>query len=141
MGPASIPTLRRATAGTLLVLAVGVGLAPAKALAGCDHAAAVDGGNGPGHFESLATAGALPKSPRGTGGKAPCSGPTCSDAPHAPPAPAPMDLGTVVEWGYLADVVTIPTPRPSLLPTSSAPVRPGHLGASVFHPPRSLAHL
>ena len=141
MGPVPIPKPRRVTAGGLLALALCIGLAPARAVAGCDHDAAVGGGFGPGHFELLAKAGALPRSPRSPGGKAPCSGPTCSDAPHAPPAPTTMVPGTPADWGCLAAIVTIPAPPPAELPTSPATSHPQHVGATVFHPPRCGAGL
>jgi hypothetical protein len=113
----------RWSAGALVALVAGSFCAPEASAAGCDHPTTLDGPAG--HFELLAKAGALPKLPRRPA-SVPCSGPTCSNAPHAPSAPAP-----------LAESLAISEARPSYdMPNPSA-ARPLHRGPSVFHPPRT----
>ncbi|HWE40213.1 MAG TPA: hypothetical protein VG406_26915 [Isosphaeraceae bacterium] len=130
----SLGSVARWSAGALVALVAGSFCAPEASAAGCDHPTTLDGPAG--HFELLAKAGALPKLPRRPA-SVPCSGPTCSNAPHAPSAPAPLVTLPTGEWGCLAESLAISEARPSYdMPNPSA-ARPLHRGPSVFHPPRT----
>ncbi|HWE39794.1 MAG TPA: hypothetical protein VG406_24810 [Isosphaeraceae bacterium] len=95
-----------------------------------------------GHFDRLRHAGAIPRQPAGDSPMptAPCSGPSCSRQPVAPPAPPPMTPGWRVESWCCLDLVLVPAPSPSRpRPTSEPGARPRHLGPTIFHPPRTPA--
>jgi hypothetical protein len=117
-----------------MALVAGALAAPEAKAAGCDHPTTLGGPAG--HFEMLAKAGALPKVPRRPA-SIPCSGPTCSNAPHAPSAPAPLVTPPTAEWGYLAENPEISGARPSYHAPDPSSARPLHRGPSVFHPPRN----
>jgi hypothetical protein len=98
----------------------------------------VAGPHDPLGFNLLATPGSEDQSDPVDPFDGPCSGPTCSKAPAAPmPAPmAPPSAPTSVSWAFWAEEV--PTSPIPLGPprTDEAAVRPAHLAAGVFHPPR-----
>lgn len=67
----------------------------------------------------------------------PCSGPHCSQAPVAPPAPVPANpLPTYPEWGCAFDGLLIAPPDATALLPGQRASRPVPLPSDIFHPPR-----
>lgn len=130
----SLGSIVRWSAGALMALAAGLVCAPEAKAAGCDHPTTIGGPAG--HFELLAKAGALPKVPKRPT-QVPCSGPTCSNAPHAPTSPIPSITLPTGEWGCLGECLATAPPRPSYESPDPTSARPSHRGPSIFHPPRN----
>jgi hypothetical protein len=89
-----------------------------------DLAALAEGG------ETAAPAGGAPERP------GPCSGPSCSRRPAAPPAPVVSAPSDSESWACLC--TPIEHPACGSLPSSlrEIPVRPSHDGPSLLRPPR-----
>jgi hypothetical protein len=105
------------------LLALVVCFAPAEARAGC----------GDGQMPLHAAPAAPAPQPRPL---PPCSGPTCSRLPLAPPAVPPVVVPPADELAVLVGGVPAMHPRPSRCPDDDPSGRPVRTPTSIYHPPR-----
>src|SRR5262245_32315917 len=135
--------------GALLALLAGL-VAPPAARAGCGdypHAAGSleNAANEAGLFRLPASRPASSDTPaarstrqRGPApGHLPCSGPSCSRSPLAPPpGPVAPPSAQPDQWGYLVSAAGLTPPQPFASLGEGRPALPARHPSGVYHPPR-----
>lgn len=108
--------------------------APSESRAGCDAHLAPPGG-GPADPLGLRLPGGDPADPS-DGMPRPCSGPSCSRAPEAPPAAPAAEVRFSPQWACLGPLAAPAKPAGSFGRPPAGGSRPIHAATSIFHPPR-----